>query len=203
MNRIEICRPKSTDKQKLTQFFTTVIQDTFAKEGISLLHEDLKNELETKNAYLQSDFDSNGAERYFLIAKDGQEIVGTIEYGHSSELINRTTGGALRDVYEIGTVFVHPGYQRCGIGSLLLNTMLLTFLNRGIEEFCMDSGYASAQTIWTRKMGEPDYWLKDYWGEGSDHMIWRRKLKDVPIIFRGILNDKNSGGSYETTNDQL
>jgi GNAT superfamily N-acetyltransferase len=107
------------------------------------------------------------------------------------------------DVYEIGTVFVHPGYQRRGIGSLLFNTMLLTFLNRGIEEFCMDSGYASAQTIWTRKLGDPDYWLKDYWGEGSDHMIWKRKVKDVPIIFRGNLDGENSGGSYETADDQL
>ncbi|MCR8847527.1 GNAT family N-acetyltransferase [Rossellomorea sp. SC111] len=203
MNRIEISRPNSRDKNELIQFFSTVIQDTFAKEGISSFHEDLKNEIETKCTYLQSDYDSNGTERYFLIAKDGQTIVGTIEYGHSSELINRTTNGALMDVYEIGTVFVHPGYQRRGIGSLLLNTMLLTFLNRGIAEFCMDSGYATAQTVWTRKLGDPDYWLKNYWGEDSDHMIWKRKVKDVPIIFRENLHWENSGGSYETTNDHL
>jgi GNAT superfamily N-acetyltransferase len=192
MNNIEISRPKTDDYKELTQFFSKVIKDTFVKEGLSSLHDDLKKEIVAKSDYLQSDYESSGTERYFLIAKEGQTIVGTIEYGHSSELIYRTTDGALKDVYEIGTVFVHPGYQRRGIGSLLLNIMLLTFLNRGIEEFCLDSGYANAQKIWTRKLGNPDYWLKDYWGKGLDHMIWKKKVRDVPIKFSSNPNAKRS-----------
>jgi hypothetical protein len=56
--------------------------------------------------------------------------------------------------------------------------MYLTLQNRGIEEFCLDSGYLSAQKIWRKKFGEPDYLLKDYWGEGYNHMIWRIKVRD-------------------------
>jgi GNAT superfamily N-acetyltransferase len=188
MNSIEIGRPRTDDYKELTEFFSTVIKDTFAKEGLASLHDDLKNEIVTKSTYLHSDYDSNGADRYFLIAKKGEKIVGTIEYGHSSDLIYRTTDGALKDVYEIGTVFVHPRYQSRGIGSLLLNIMVLTLMNRGIGEFCIDSGYANAQRVWTRKFGSPDYWLKDYWGKGYDQMIWRRNVRDVPIKFRSNLN---------------
>ncbi len=98
-------------------------------------------------------------------------------------MINSCTGGVLKDLYEIGTVFILPEYQRKGIGSLLLHTMFLTLLSRGITEFCLDSGYRKAQSIWTKKFGEPSHVLKDYWGESSDHMIWKKSLHDTPIIF--------------------
>lgn len=39
------------------------------------------------------------------------------------------------------------------------------------------------KSIWTKKFGEPSYVLKDYWGESSDHMIWKKSLHDTPIIF--------------------
>ncbi|MEH6980246.1 GNAT family N-acetyltransferase, partial [Bacillus pseudomycoides] len=106
-----------------------------------------------------------------------------IEFGPSSKLINNCTDGALKDLYEIGTVFVLPNYQRRGIGNLLLNAIFLTLLDKGIKEFCLDSGYTNAQEIWKKKFGEPNFLLKDYWGEAYDHMIWRKCINDIPIIF--------------------
>lgn len=188
MYRVEIRRPQMEDYEELTQFFSTVIKDTFAREGISELVDDIEHEIESKKQYLSSDFNSNGENRYFLIAidKKSNKVIGTIEYGPASELILKCTDGALNGLYEIGTVFVHPDYQRRGIGNLLLNVMFLTLINRGIQEFCLDSGYTNAQKIWKKKFGEPDYWLKDYWAEGSDHMIWRRSIRDMSVIFYQI-----------------
>jgi len=100
-------------------------------EGYSI--DDIENEIEYKKKYLQSDLDSNGENRYFLIALHDGKIIGSIEYGSSSELINSCTDGAFNDLVEIGTVFVRPDYQRRGIGNLLLNVMYLTLQNRGIE----------------------------------------------------------------------
>lgn len=185
MYNVEIRRPRMEDNEELNQFFSTVIKDTFAREGLSQLLDDIENEIENKKKYLKCDFDSNGKNRYFLIALDrsGNKVIGTIEYGPASELINNCTDKALKELYEVGTVFVHPDYQRRGIGTLLLNVMLLTLQNREIEEFCLDSGYTNAQKVWKKKFGEPDYLLKDYWGEGCDHMIWRRCTNDMSIIF--------------------
>lgn len=185
MYDVEIRRPRIEDNEELNQFFSIVIKDTFAKEDLSELLDDIENEIENKKQYLKCDFDSNGKNRYFLIALDKHcnKVIGTIEYGPASELINICTDRALKELYEIGTVFVLPDYQRLGIGTLLLNVMFLTLLNRGIKEFCLDSGYTNAQKIWKKKFGEPDYLLKDYWGEGCDHMIWRRCTNDMSIIF--------------------
>lgn len=40
------------------------------------------------------------------------------------------------------------------------------------------NGYTSAQKVWKKKFGEPDYLLKDYWDPGNDHMIWRITVSD-------------------------
>ena len=178
MINVEIGRPSIEDIKQLNEFFRIVIIDTFKKEGIGEKSDDINNEIKVKEQYLEIDFESNGEKRYFLIAFDGNKIIGSIEYGPASELISECTNNTFKELIEVGTVFVHPNYQRIGVGNLLLNKMYLTLQNKGIEEFCLDSGYISAQKIWRKKFGEPDYLLKDYWDEGYDHMIWRIKISE-------------------------
>lgn len=183
MHDIKICRPRIEDKEEIIQFFDIVIRDTFVQESLEELYADMENEIEVKKQYLQSDLDSGGIKRYFLIALMDDNLVGTIEYGPASELINRCTDGVMKELVEVGTVLVRPDYQENGIGSLLLNAMCLTLLGRGIEEFCLDCGYAKAQQIWKKKLGKPNYLLRNYWSEGGHHMIWRKKISDIPIVF--------------------
>lgn len=183
MLQVEVRRPNRGDIKAMEHFFRFVITDTFAKEGLADLLEDIEKEIDSKNRYLNADFETNGEQRYFLIGLLDNSIVSCIEYGPSNALIREATVGKLRDVVEIGTVFVHPDCQQQGIGNLMLNIMYLTLLNKGLTEFCLDSGYSRAQKIWKKKLGEPDYVLQDHWGSGVDHMIWKRRLADVPVIF--------------------
>lgn len=143
MYNVNIRRPNSDDLDELHLFFRLVITDTFKNEGLSQLLDDIENEIKTKKQYLKNDLESNGESRYFLLAIDtsNDKIIGTIEIGPASTLINSCTDSVLKDLYEIGTVFILPEYQRKGVGSLLLNTMYLTLLSRGITECCLDSGY--------------------------------------------------------------
>lgn len=175
---VEIRRPRMEDKNPLHHFFKVVITDTFMKEGIGEKLDDIEAEIEMKNHYLETDLSSNGEKRYFLIALAGDQIIGSIEYGPSSELINSCTNNALKELMEVGTVFVHPDYQKKGVGNQLLKAIYTKFRASGIKEFCLDSGYRRAQTIWKKKFGKPEYLLKDYWGEGFDHMIWRVRISD-------------------------
>jgi GNAT superfamily N-acetyltransferase len=173
---IKIRRPKPGDKEKLYEFFNEVVTDTFKKEGIDDISV-INEEIEVKRKYLQYDLDSNGKHRYFLIAEYNENIIGTIEYGQCNDLIISTTNGGLKHIVEVGTVFVKPNYQRQGIGNLLLKSLFEIMKDKGIEEFCLDSGYSDAQKVWTKKFGPPDYFLEDYWGEGMHHMIWKVDLK--------------------------
>lgn len=179
MIHIEIVRPRIEETEQINAFFNNVLYDTFKKNNLLDLVETYNEEINDKRRCLNQDFESAGEDRYFLIAKDKGAIIGSIEYGLSNELINSCTNGALKELVEIGTVFVHPDYQQKGIGNILLNSIFKKLDKRGINEFCFDSGYKSAQKIWVKKFGNPQYFFKDYWGEGNNHMIWRLKVKDV------------------------
>lgn len=176
---VEIKRPQTEDKNELNNFFRVVITDTFMKEGIGEKLEDIEAEIEIKNHYLETDLASNGEKRYFLIAVAGDQIIGSIEFGPASELINTCTNDALKELMEVGTVFVHPDFQKKGVGNQLLKAIYSRLRAKGIDEFCLDSGYPRAQAIWKKKFDEPDYLLKDHWGEGFDHMIWRARVNDI------------------------
>ncbi|WP_042347968.1 GNAT family N-acetyltransferase [Bacillus massiliigorillae] len=178
MLNVGIRRPKIDDIKQLNDFFKTVITDTFIKEGIGEKLNDINDEIETKKKYIESDFESNGEKRFFLIALNGDKIIGSIEYGPVSNLIKKCTNNAYKGLIEVGTVFVHPDSQRNGVGNLLLKAIYDILQKNKIEEFCLDSGYNSAQRIWKKKFGDPNYLFKDYWGYGNDHMIWRIKISD-------------------------
>ncbi|SCY56497.1 GNAT family N-acetyltransferase [Alkaliphilus peptidifermentans] len=181
MRHIEISRPKIEDIELINEFFEVVIRDTFQRNGISDLVDTINEEIVDKRRILNQDFKSDGNNRYFLIAKEEEKIVGTIEYGPSNELLISCTNGELKELVEIGTVFVHPNYQKKGIGSRMWNLIFKELEKKGIEEFCFDSGYKSAQQTWIKKFGNPQYFLKDYWGEDAHHMVWRISLKDESI----------------------
>ncbi|WP_155591672.1 GNAT family N-acetyltransferase [Lysinibacillus cavernae] len=176
--KLIIRRPKQSDIQALHQFFLHVIQDTYAKEGLAELVSDQKLEWETKKQYLAMDLESQGEKRYFWLAVDEEtnEIIGTIEYGEANELIQQTVKEDLTNCPEIGTVFVHPNYQNRGIGTLLLQKILMTLEKQSMHCFCLDSGYKQAQIIWQKKLGQPDFILEHYWGTNNHHMIWNRQL---------------------------
>lgn len=177
---IEIRRPKIDDVEELKALFRDTVNEVFDREGIDE-PELKKDEINEKQAFLMEDLNSEGKDRYFLIAVVGNEIAGTIAIGPSNSLIHEAVGEKLDEVLEIGTVYVHPNHQKKGIGMKLMNAMYITLMSRGIYEFCLDSGYKSAQKIWTRKIGEPEYIDKDKWGEGNHHMVWHKSLKDIEI----------------------
>lgn len=181
---ITIRRIKGKDIDELLLLFKETITDAFDKEGISEDKEGLRQELEEKELRLKEDLQSNGEKRFFLIASHGNKIVGTASFGPCSKLIEECSEGRLKGVGEIGSLYILPEYQNKGIGSLLINSLLMLMLSRSIEEFCLDSGYKRAIKIWRKRFGEPSIVVKNHWGEGFDHLIWHCQLRDNPIIYK-------------------
>lgn len=181
---INIRRPYEDDIDALHVFFKETIPHTWEKEGVGDCVDEIQSEIIEKMAYLKKDVETNGRNHFFFIACTQDKIVGTIAYGLCGPLINNCTDGKYKDMGEIGSVFILPDYQKKGIGTLLLNAMLIILHGRHIEEFVLDSGYSQAQNVWKKKLGEPTHVLKDHWGEGADHMVWHCKTADLSINYR-------------------
>ncbi|WNS76254.1 hypothetical protein RRV45_04395 [Bacillus sp. DTU_2020_1000418_1_SI_GHA_SEK_038] len=75
MLNIEIRRPATKDIRELNQFLRVVITDTFSKEGIGEMLEDIEEEIKIKKKYLNFDIERDGEKRYFLIALYEEEIL--------------------------------------------------------------------------------------------------------------------------------
>ena len=108
----------------------------------------------------------------FLVAKPNDREVGNISFVPCGSDILSCTESELSGVGELGSLYILPEFQDQGIGSALIHEMLKTLHEKGIDEFCLDSGYKRAQKRWIRKFGAPYKVVNDYWGPGYEHMIW-------------------------------
>ncbi|MDK8189117.1 GNAT family N-acetyltransferase [Paenibacillus sp. UMB7766-LJ446] len=171
----------SSDMESACQVFETSITNAFMQEGLGALHEDIRDEIEHKKAMLHSALhpDNNKESSvFFLLAKREETVVGTISYGPCGEEIQECTNNQLNRIGELGSLYVLPEVQGQGIGSALIQALATELQRRKITQFCLDSGYRTAQQKWQRKFGEPYAVAKNFWGEGSDHMVWLCEVKD-------------------------
>lgn len=173
-----ITNASSMDIESANQVFELSIPDAFEKEGLGSLKEDIEREVLNKVRMLESTFSSAESDTYFLLAKSKDAVVGTISFGPCGEDIIICTDNELKDLGELGSLYVLPEFQGQGIGSALINALAKELYEQGIMQFCLDSGYKRAQKRWLRKFGAPIKIFKDYWAPGTDHFIWKCNVID-------------------------
>lgn len=166
---MEIKKPIRVNLPKLEEFFRMVISETAKKEEISISNF-VDEEVEEKIKYCKNYFEGKDSIS-MLIALDGEKIIGTICSSYCNSDIKNVIKGLKKNSMKIGTVYVHPLYQKKGIGKILLNEMYKVLRSKNIEEFYLDSGYKSAQIYWTKYLGEPFFKAKNYWGPKIDNFI--------------------------------
>jgi len=184
---VVIRRPGAEDEASACRMFTASITDAFAQEKLADAAEDTAYEISHKSNLLRAAIERPPStsssfgipkEAFFLIAELEGEVAGTISFGPRGEKIRELAGEELNGVGELGSLYVHPGIQNQGLGSRLIAAMMNELRDRGIETFCLDSGYGKAQERWRRKFGEPHVFAEDYWGPGAHHMIWFCRVED-------------------------
>jgi len=171
---MKIKKPLKNHLPQLEEFFKIVISDTARREGITIsdfVDEEVKEKIKYCNDYFKK-MDNIS----ILIAIDGEKIIGSISSSYCNLDIKNVIKDIKKDSMKIGTVYIHPSYQRRGIGKILLNEMYKILKAKNVEEFYLDSGYKSAQVYWIKNLGKPFFRAKNYWSPGIDNFIWKVKL---------------------------
>jgi GNAT superfamily N-acetyltransferase len=175
---IKITEPIQEDRKAIYSVFDTTIREAFQAEGLGSWDEVIRKEIAYKKQLLADSLAIMESEVFFFIAKWEGQVVGTISFGPCGEDIRKCTANELEEIGEVGSLFVLPSYQGQGIGSALIQAMAERNAAMGRSQFCLDSGYKQAQKRWLRKFGVPYKVVKDYWGQGLDHMIWLCSVSD-------------------------
>lgn len=178
LNQLIIVRPTKSDIKSIYKVFDITIRNTFEKEGLSYLKDDIINEIENKKKLLNLALTTIDMNVCFFVAKIKDEVIGTISFSPCSDDIKKFTHNKIKNVGELGSLYVLPSYQDNGIASVLINELMEFLHVNGVQQFCLDSGYKQAQKRWIRKFGIPYKIVKDYWGIDNDHMIWLCEVKD-------------------------
>ncbi|MGB6130004.1 MAG: GNAT family N-acetyltransferase [Psychrilyobacter sp.] len=172
---MKIKKPLKNHLPQLEELFKIVISDTARREGITLpdfVDEEVREKTKYCENYLKKVDNIS-----ILIALDDEKIIGTISSSYCDLDIKNVIKDIKKDSMKIGTIYIHPSYQRRGIGKILLSEMYKILKAKNVEEFYLDSGYKSAQIYWIKNLGEPFFRAKNYWGPKIDNLIWKVKLK--------------------------
>lgn len=176
--QIQIERPLNEDVKEIQILFNTVIIDTFKRNCISEAYEgEIKYLVSRNTANVEKDLESKGSQEYFLIARVENKIVGIMGFGSPGKEIRKNYMIDFENIPEIKNAYILPDFQRKGLGTQLFEKLKDVLVERGIKEFVLDSGFVSAQVYWKKKLGKPVVLVKNYWGDGTDYLIWHSNLQ--------------------------
>ncbi len=177
--KLTLRRPTPHDLAEADAFFERMIPLSYEENGIIGFDDDMVEEIAMKKLKVRRDLASEGEEYHFLLAVMDGRIVGTMCYGPSNDLLNKTTAQCTRDTKEIGCLLILKEYQGRGIAMELARTITQTMARAGNTRCCLDCGYAKAQKMWLSKLGTPHYCLKNYWQNGIDHYVWDFPMEEL------------------------
>lgn len=162
-----------SDKENASMLFEDCLAGLIFREGINepgLLQEEVERLNFAVDASLQNQ------DTYFFVAEKSGKLIGTIAL-QPPGAISSLHASAENPKFEIGCVYVHPAFQRLGVGNFLFHSVKEQARLHLSGRFVLDAGFSSSRTYWTKQLGEPSIILKDYWGVGQPHAIWIRDLE--------------------------
>ncbi len=164
-----IRKAEPRDRKHIEALWDNVLKDAFQTEGYDEYHNP-EHELEFKMGQLDEAFTKKTS--HYVLAFEGEQLVGTIAYGTPPNRgILRRTGDALLDTVEVGSLYIEPSLQKKGYGRTLLIYVLEDLLSKGVDTVCFDSIIETSKQIWRRMFGEPKYTIKSK-KHDFNHMIW-------------------------------
>lgn len=169
---MRIRKVNERDIDELDQFFRACMTDLVTRENKELNL--VVQEVDRLNGTVKECL--TNSETSFFIAELNGRLVGTIGLNKPCPVIAENIKTE-SNVFEIVCVYVHPDFQQQGIGKFLFQYIKKELIRRGQSTFYLDAGFSSSQQYWLQRLGKPTIILKDYWGTGEDHLIWKRSVK--------------------------
>jgi len=169
-------KPVESDLPEIEALLRITYIDTFRKNNISSIFE-INEEIQSKLDNIRKDIIEHDSNFYFLIAKLENQIIGICAYFPVSEIIRTNIAKIDKNELEIGCTYIHPDYQKMGIGKKLFDMIIDEMKKNGKSQYYLCSGFESSQQYWKSKLGNPIYIVENIWGIGKHEIIWKVDIR--------------------------
>lgn len=173
---INISEVTKTDLNEIKIFFKATLTETFERHGIG--KDELEEEIKEKISEVEEFLKGSRGDLDFIVAREEDRIIGIIKSSKTGRFSDKISGGRVKDIKEIGSLYILAEKRGSRVGSRLIEEILKRMKARGEKEFCFDCGFPDSQKRWIRKFGNPTITVKDYWGKGEHHMLWIKKIEE-------------------------
>ena len=136
MDGFSIVKPTNKDLESGYDLFQRTVRDAFEQEGLGDLEAEIAAEIECKQTLLRCALENPEPDVHFLVAKIDDTVIGTVSYGPCGKDIRRCTKNQLKEIGEVGSLYVLPEYQGRGVGSALIEAMIRYLHELGLV-FCL------------------------------------------------------------------
>lgn len=155
MSSLTFVRATTLHTELIESFWLRVLTHAFTHQAHPENHRP-EDELRFKMRQFHHAMASSTA--HVFLAFEGTQLIGTIAYeSPPNRGILRRTNHALKDLYEIGSLYIEPTLQNRGYGKKLLMFILQEVQKAGIETVCFDSILEHSQKMWLKIFGEARY----------------------------------------------
>ena len=166
--------PDNHDLLNIHKLFKDAIAGAFKQNNITD-KEELAYEINEKSDRIDKYLNHQLKDSFFLIALDKTRIAGIAGIYPVKQLIMDNTNDISSHTLELGSVYIHPEYQKQGIAGNLVDRLIKRMASQGVGEYYLDCGYATSQEYWKRVFGKPIKTIENYFGENESYMIWKNK----------------------------
>ncbi|WKA56886.1 GNAT family N-acetyltransferase [Planococcus shenhongbingii] len=163
---------EAKDINEADELFRACLADLLAREGF---HDQELYEEEIYRLNIAVSKSLQESENQFYIAEQKSHILGTIALQSPGNML-KSMVEVEPGQFEVGCVYVHPSYQREGVGDFLFQNAIIQLNSLGKTKFYLDAGFSSSQQYWLKRLGTPSFLIEDYWEQGKPHMVW---IKDI------------------------
>ena len=163
---------ETRDVTQTSELFRQCLGDLIDRERIA---DPLLKRSETERLIALMEISLENASHNFFVAEENDTVLGTIALLPPGDIIKENLD-CDKEILEVSCVYVHPIYQKSGVGSFLFANIMDELKKAGSNRFYLDAGFSSSQRYWLSKLGRETHLLEDYWGPGQHHRIWEMEI---------------------------
>ena len=182
---IQIIPLKKTYLPQVFELIDITVRQTFIDNDVvdKNTEEELVGEIERIILKIQSILSNNNKDNVFVAIDQKDSAVGIVAMlqteNSQKDILKKAGIMNWEEIVEISMCYVHPKFQKKGIGKRLFRECVKNIQQSSYTKFFLYSGYPASITVWKKLIGKEYTVLTKYFPDKQDCYVWYGNIKEL------------------------